>query len=89
MYAYMNYLNRLLVGVKDELRARPGTGKTKLEPGTLGVSGAVVASGSAYGEARIAKPTLEKLLWLLDRMNLLESLADYLESSLVYLWTTF
>ena len=85
----MNYLNRLLVGVKDGLRAKSSTGKTKLEPGTLGVSRADAVSGSEYGEVRIAKPALEKLLWLLDRMNLLESLADYLESSLVYLWTTF
>lgn len=88
MYACMNCLNRLSVGAGGGAEAGFGEEGTKAGARVVGASGANMAPGSADGGVGVLESALERLLGLLDRVDLLEPLADRLESALIRLWAT-
>lgn len=82
----MNYLNRLLIGARGKLRA--GLDEEGIKHGTksASASGVSVVPRSVDWGAKVLESALEEVLRLLDQVDLLEPLADCLESFLVRLW---
>lgn len=74
-----------MVNAKDKagLRTKPGIGETESSTDIAGALKANMAFILANRRVNIPEPILEKVLRLLDQVNLLDILADFLESALI------